>query len=206
VTETAEQRKAELLAELEQVEREQREQERQREEQERREAEATVDPKQKAIREEIELRAREALDREWPPSWSPQKPNSRDPDELVGLVTRIDPRVGPSKTFGTFSAVLEVKATDGREWTVWCNEGGALYAQLLRLRIQPGDVIAIRYRGLKNSEANPGQQYQDFRLVRVEEDEGEPQRVDYDALQRSQDEPAALPPPEEAPPDDDIPF
>ena len=201
-------RKAELLAELERVEREEREQEEhERGERQRRERDerTELDPKQKAIRDEIERRADEALDREYPPAWTPHKRGSHDPDQLVGLVMRIDPKVGPSKTFGTYSAVLELKTTDHREWTVWCNEGGALYAQLLRLQIQPSDVVAIRYRGLKESDANPGHHYHDFRLVRVEEDEGEPQRVDYDALEKEPT--AALPPArEEEPAGDDIPF
>jgi len=218
VSETPEQRKARLLAELEQVEGQEREEMRRREERERQDADerhrpeaeehmAALDPEQKAVRDEIERRAHEALDKEWPPNWMPHKRGSQDPSELVGLVMRIDPKVGPSKAFGTYSAVLEVRSTAGPEWGVWCNEGGALYAQLVRQRIQPGEVIAIRYRGLKPSEANPGQSYQDFRLVRVEEDEGEPQRVDYDALERSESEPPTLPPAaQEEPPGDDIPF
>jgi hypothetical protein len=204
----ARQRKTELLAELERVEQEEHEEHTRRaaEEQERREAD--LDPKQKAVREEIERRAHDALDREWPPTWSPQQRGSTDPDELVGLVTRINPSVGPSRAFGTYSAVLEVKATDGREWTVWANHGGALFSQLVRLQIQPGEVVAIRYRGLKESSANPGQQYQDYRLVRVEDDEGEPQRVDYAALVESESGQPALPPPkqQEDEADDDIPF
>jgi integrase len=168
--------------------------------------EAQLDPVTKNQKEAIERRAREALDREFPPAWMPQKQGSKDPPELIGLVLRIDPRVGPSKTFGTYSAVIEVKATDGREWTVWANEAGALYAQLTRLRIQPGEVVGVRYRGLKESTMNPGQSYHDFRLARVEEDEGPAQPVDYDALQHGRETPA-LPEGEQAPkPDDDIPF
>ena len=209
---SAGERKAELLAELERVKQEEHEEEHRQAERERgQEAEqhtAALDPKQKAIREEIERRADEALDREWPTSWQPHKQGSQDPHKLVGLVTRIDPSVGPSKTFGTYSAVIELKATDSHEWTIWANQGGALYEQLVRLRVQPGEVVAVHYRGLKPSERNPGQSYQDFRLVRVEEDEGEPQRVDYDALERSEEVPAALPAPQEETPggDDDIPF
>jgi YD repeat-containing protein len=217
VSESADERRARLLDELEQIEHEERaEQEHQAargrqdaEEDRHQEAEqqtAALRPDQKAVRDEIERRGHEALDRDWPPAWSPHKPGSQHPNELVGMVMRIDPRVGPSKTFGTYSAVVELKATDSREWTIWCNEGGALHAQLVRQRIQPGEVIAVRYRGLKDSEAHPGQRYQDYRLVRVEEDDGEPQQVDYDALERSKEGPAALPPAKEEAPDDDIPF
>ena len=39
--------------------------------------------------------------------------------------------------------------------------------------VQPGEVVALRYRGLKNSESNPGHTYHDIRLVRVD-DEDEP--------------------------------
>jgi hypothetical protein len=55
---------------------------------------------------------------------------------------------------------------------------------------------------MEQSEANPW----DFRLVRVEDDEGPAAPVDYDALQRGRETPA-LPEGEQAPkPDDDIPF
>jgi hypothetical protein len=81
----------------------------------------------------------------------------------------------------------------------------APYAQLLRLRAAPRCCRDPLPRQEK-SQSNPGQSYHDFRLVRVEDDEGPARPVDYDALQRHQDLPA-LPEGEEAPkPDDDIPF
>jgi hypothetical protein len=203
---TVEQRKRELEAELERLAEQERRDADERRRREQAELDAKLDPATREQKAEIEKRAKEELDREFPPAWMPQKSGSKDPAEIIGLVLRIDPRVGPSKTFGTYSAVIEVKATDGREWTVWANESGAMYAQLVRLRIQPGEVIAIRYRGLKDSSANPGQSYHDFRLVRVEDDQGPAQPIDYDALQRGQATPA-LPEGDQAPrPDDDIPF
>jgi hypothetical protein len=205
-TETIDERERKARAELEKIERERREAERRQQEQQRLEAEQALDPEKRALRDEIERRAKEALDREWPPSWQPHKAESGHPHELVGIVLRIDPRVGPSAAFGTYSATIELKATDEREWTIWANEGGVLHAQLLRQRIQPGELVGVRYLGKKPSQSNPDRSYQDYRLARVEDD-AEPQQVDYDALQRSQNEPAALPPPAEAPdPDDDIPF
>jgi hypothetical protein len=202
-----EQREAELRAELEKIERERREAERQQQEERRLEAEAALDPEKRALRDEIERRAKEALDREWPPSWQPHKAESGHPHELVGIVLRIDPRVGPSAAFGTYSAVIELKATDEHKWTIWANEGGVLHAQLLRQRVQPGELVGVRYLGKKPSQANPDRSYQDYRLARVTEDDAEPELVDYDALQRQHGEPAALPPPAEQPdPDDDIPF
>ena len=199
-------RRQQLEAELKQIEEQERQAEQERRRQQQQEREASLDPALREKKDQIERRAQEALDREYPPAWMPQKPETGHPDVIVGLVLRIDPRVGPSKTFGTYSAVVEVRTTDGQEWTVWCNESGALYAQLVRLRLQPGDVVAIRYRGKRQSQQNPSQSYHDFRLVRVEDDEGPAQPVDYDALQRNHDMPA-LPEGEEAPkPDDDIPF
>jgi len=194
----------ERLAELERTEHEQA-LEKQRQEQAEREQQ--LDPVTLKQKQEIEKRANAALDREYPPSWQPQK-NSDHPTQIAGLVLRIDPRVGPSKDFGTYSAVIEVQATDGRTWTVWANEGGALYQQLVRLRIQPGEVIGIRYQGKKPSQRNPGQDYQDFRLVRVEDDaDGPAPPVDYDQLTQGQETPALPPPPERpADADDDIPF
>jgi hypothetical protein len=201
-----EQRRQELQAQLDQLAAQEKAEAEERRRREQAEREAQLDPALREQKEAIEKRASAALDREFPPAWMPQKTGTGHPDQIVGLVLRIDPRVGPSKTFGTYSAVVEVRATDGTEWTVWCNESGALYAQLFRLRLQPGDVIAIRYRGMKQSQSNPNQSYHDFRLVRVEDDEGPARPVDYDALQRNQDMPA-LPEGEEAPkPDDDIPF
>ena len=200
------QRRQQLEAELAKLAEQDREAAAERHRQEQAQLEAQLDPAMREQKETIERRAREALDREFPPAWMPQKRGSGDPPEIIGLVLRIDPRVGPSKTFGTYSAVIEVQATDNREWTIWANETGALYAQLVRLRIQPGEVIGVRYRGLKESTANPGQSYHDFRLARVEEDEGPAQPVNYEALQQGRETPA-LPEGDQAPkPDDDIPF
>jgi len=207
-TSDVERRRQELEAELARIQEQERVEEETRRQQVLQERNAQLDPVMREKKDAIERRAKEALDREYPPAWMPQKHGTGHPEEIVGLILRIDPRVGPSKTFGTYSAVVEVRTTEGAEWTVWCNESGALYAQLLRLRLQPGDVVAIRYRGKKQSQSNPNQSYHDFRLVRVEDDDdGGPSRpVDYDALQRHQDMPA-LPEGEKAPqPDDDIPF
>jgi len=214
-TMSAEDRRAALEAELAAIQETERAAEAERRAAEQAELEAKMDPEQREQKAEIERRAKEQLDREFPPAWMPQK-NSQHPDEIIGLVLRIDPRVGPSATFGTYSAVVEVRTTAGAEWTVWCNESGALYSQLTRLRIQPGEVIAVRYKGMKDSSANPGQSYHDFRLVRVDDEDGGPAApVDYEALERSR---AATPaeleaagitskvPGSEAPPTDDIPF
>jgi hypothetical protein len=200
-----ERRQQELQAELARLEHEKREQAEAQRRQERAEREAQLDPELRAKKEQIERRANEVLDREWPPAWQPQKAESGQPAQIIGLVLRIDPKVGPSK-FGGYSAVLELRTTDEQEWTVWASHEGALYAQMLRQRIQPGEVVAIRYRGQKDSEANPGQSYHDFKLRRVDDDEEPSAPIDYDALQRDRETPA-LPPPEHAPaPDDDIPF
>lgn len=206
----AERRKQELEAELARIAEQEAAETAERKAKEIAEKEAQLGPELREQKQQIEQRAKEQLDREFPPAWNPQKAGSGHPDEIIGLVLRIDPRVGPSATFGTYSAVVEVRTTAGAEWTVWCNESGALYAQLTRLRIQPGEVIAIRYRGLKDSSANPGQSYHDFKMVRVDDDDGGPAPpVDYDALNRGP-EPPALGEGEAvaaaAKPDDDIPF
>jgi hypothetical protein len=202
----AETRKRELEEELARIAAQEQLETEARRAREQAEREASLDPAMREQKAAIEKRATEELEREYPPAWMPQKAGSKDPEQIIGLVLRIDPRVGPSKTFGTYSAVIEVRATDGQEWTVWANESGAMYAQLVRLRVQPGEVIAIRYRGLKESSANPGQSYHDFKLVRVEDDEGPAAPVDYEALQKGRETPA-LPETTQAPqPDDDIPF
>lgn len=198
-------RREQLAAELARLDEQEQAEADQRRQREQAERDAQLAPDQLARKAEIERLADEALDREYPPAWLPQKENDH-PDKLVGAVLRIDPRVGPSKTYSTYSAVIEVRALGGQEWTIWANEGGALYAQLLRLRIQPGEVIAVKYRGLKDSEANPGQTYHDFKLARIGDDEGPGAPIDYDALNRGS-EPPALPPGEQAPVvHDDIPF
>jgi hypothetical protein len=203
---TAEGRRAELEAELARIALEEQAEAQERLRLEQAERDQKLDPVLREQKEAIEKRAREALDREYPPAWLPQKSGNDHPAEIVGLVLRIDPRVGPSKTFGTYSAVIELRATDGREWTVWANETGALYAQLVRLRVQPGELVGVRYRGMKESSMNPGQSYHDFRLARVEEEEGPAPPVDYDQLQHGRETPA-LPEAGQAPPaDDDIPF
>jgi hypothetical protein len=195
-----------LQARLAELEAQEREQAAEKQRQEQAEREQQLDPVTLKQKQEIDKRADEALDREYPPSWLPQK-HTDQPKQIAGLVLRIDPRVGPSKTFETYSAVLEVRATDGKEWTIWANEGGALYEQMLRLRVQPGEVIAIRYRGLKESQATPGQKYHDFRLVRVNEDQDGPAPpVDYDQLTKGRETPALPAPENQAQPDDDIPF
>jgi hypothetical protein len=195
-----------LQARLAELEKQDREQAAEKQRAEQAEREQQLDPATLKQKQEIDKRADEALDREYPPSWLPQK-NPEQPQQIAGLVLRIDPRVGPSKTYGTYSAVIEVRATDGNTWTLWANESGAMYAQLLRLRIQPGEVIAVRYRGLKESEATPGQKYHDFRLVRVDDDQDGPAPpVDYDQLTAGQETPALPAPTNPGAPDDDIPF
>lgn len=207
MTESAgvEQRRQELEAELRELAEKERAEAQEQQALKAKEREAQMDPDMRARKAVIEEQANQELDREFPPAWTPHKQGSDHPAQIVGLVERIDPRVGPSRTFGTYSAVLEIRATDGQTWTVWANEQGALYAQMVRLRIQPGEVVAIRYRGKKESEQNPGWSYHDYRMVRVGDD-GPAQPVDYDQLARSHDQPA-LPEGEAAPqPDDDIPF
>lgn len=200
-----EQRRQELEAELARLADEEREQADRRRVEEQTQRDAQLDPELLARKTEIERRADEALEREFPAAWLPQKPEKGHPAKLVGLVLRIDPRVGPS-AYGGYSAVIEVQATDGQEWTLWANESGAMYAQLVRLRIQPGEVIAVKYKGLKDSEQNPGQRYHDFKLARIDEDETPSAPIDYEALQRNRETPA-LPAPEQAPDvDSDIPF
>jgi hypothetical protein len=198
-----EQQRQELHARLDAIDREEREKAEQQRREEQAASDAALPPEKREQKETIENLGRAALDREYPDAWQPQK-NSEHPQELTGLVLRIDPRVGPSKAWGTYSAIIEMQTTDGREWSLWANEGGVMHNQLTRLRIQPGEVIAVRYRGKVESKANPGQHYQDFRLVRVEDD-GPAAPIDYDALERSRATPA-LPAPEQPPVDDDIPF
>jgi hypothetical protein len=201
---TTEDQRRELEAQLQKLNEQAEAEKAERQQMEAQARDAQMDPEQKARKDEIERQANEALEREYPPAWTPHKGTEGHPAQIVGLVERIDPRVGPSRTYGTYSAVLEIRSTDGRTWTVWANEQGALYAQMIRLRVQPGEVIAIRYRGKKESETNPGWSYHDYRMVRVGED-GPNSPVDYEQLARSSEAPA-LPAGGEPQADDDIPF
>jgi hypothetical protein len=89
---------------------------------------------------------------------------------------------------------------------VWANKpDGKLWNQLLRLKLQPGEVIALRDNGKRPSKRNPKYTVHDVDMVRVSDDTG-PEPVDYDKLERApevakQKEPAAEPAP-----NDDIPF
>jgi hypothetical protein len=205
-------RRQELEAELARLDEDKRQEAEKARQAEQAEREAKLTPELRAEKAELERRADEALDRQYPPAWLPQKDKAH-PERIVGLVLRIDPKVGPSPTYGTYSAVVEVQATDAKEWTIWMNYGSALYEQLLRLRIQPGELIGLKYKGKKPSQRNPGQDYHDFKLARVTEHDEPAPEIDYDELKRAQ-QPRELPPGdtgsqtegETPPPDDDIPF
>jgi hypothetical protein len=156
--------------------------------------------------QEVEQRGREQLNRKFPAAWNPEN-NGDHPREIpAAIITRIYPHVGPSPNFGTYSAVIEVRDGQGREWSVWCNKpDGKLWNALLRLRLQPGEVIALRDNGMRPSKWDPARRVHDIDIVRVGEDAG-PQPVDYDKLDSA---PATTAQPEAAPapmPDDDIPF
>jgi hypothetical protein len=200
MTSRAEELRAEL-AEIERKEAEQAEQQRQQEQVERRERKLT--PDQQAEAADLLERANEALERQYPAAWLPHK-NQEQPRQIVGKVLRINPRVGPSPVYGTYSAAIEVLTTEHDEWTVWANEGGALYSQLVRQRIQPGDVIGVRYRGKKQSTTSAFE-YQDYRLIRLD-DEEQSSWVDYDQLAREREQPQLPPAAGETETEDDIPF
>lgn len=164
-------------------------------------------PEKRHEAEQWEERANAALDRVFPDKWEPQK-NREHPQQVVGQVLRIDPAIGPSD-FGTYSAAIELRTTAGDEWTVWAPHSGTMYAALLRFRVQPGEIVAIRYRGKKDSQRTPGQSYHDFRLVVLDREDESGEWVDYEQLARGAEQPQ-LPPPNQggpATPDDDgIPF
>jgi hypothetical protein len=170
---------------------------------------ATLTPDQQqalAALREVGQRGRTALDRKFPTAWSPSK-NPEHPVEIAAaLVTRIEPHGGPSTTFRTYSAVVEIRDGQGREWAIWCNKpDGKLWNTLLRLRLQPGDVIALHDNGRRPSQRDPSRTVHDIDLVRIGDDTGGGQ-IDYDKLDRAPEVP--VPTPEQRPPDpdDDIPF
>lgn len=204
MSETIEERKQRMQAELAELEREQREHAEQERRQRVAEQQAQLDPALAAQANEIEKQARDALDREFPSPWRPHKADSTDPAELVGMITRIEPSVGPSPQFGTYSAAIEVMTTTGEAWTIWAEHRGVIFNQMRRLRLQPGELIGIRYLGKKHSDAS-GFTYNNFRLVRVD-DHTDPAPVDYDHLTTADEQPALPPASNAAAPDDDIPF
>jgi hypothetical protein len=243
VTETAEQRKAELLAELAGLDAEPAAAaeagtsepqppddsepppaaETQTEAKESNDAAAPlpapVDPasltpeQQKALAalREIEEHGREQLDRKYPTAWNPAKSPEHPKEIPAAIIIRIDPNVGPSP-YGGFSAVLEIRDGQGREWSIWCNKptspddgGSKLWNTLLRLKLQPLEVIALRDNGSRPSERDPNKTVHDITLVRVSDETG-PERVDYDELQRAPEVPVQTERKPEPEPDDDIPF
>lgn len=177
---TTDERAAALRAELAEIERQEQEraaQERQAAELARREQMA---PELAQEASEWEAKANEELEREFPESWKPQK-NREHPAQVVGKVIRIEPAIGPSD-FGTYSAAIEIVTTAMDRWTVWAPHSGAIYQAMMRLRLQPGEMVAIRYRGKKESQRNPGQSYQDFRLVVLDRENEAGEWIDYEQL------------------------
>lgn len=203
MSETIEERQQRLQAELAEIERQQREHAEAERRQRVAEKQAQMDPALAEQANEIEKRAAEQLDREYPPPWRPHKADSTDPAEVVGMVTRIDPQVGPSPQFGTYSAAVEVVTTTGESWTIWAEHRGVLFSQLRRLRVQPGELIAVRYLGKKHSDAS-GFTYNNYKLVRVDDDDTAAP-VDYDQINDTAEQ-QQLPPGDKPAPDDDIPF
>jgi hypothetical protein len=171
---------------------------------------ATLDPaeqrKLEALRKAEQL-GRTALDRQFPVMWNPLK-SPEHPNEIpAALITRIDPHVGPSRDFGTYAAVLEIRDSHGREWSVWANKpDGALWHQLLRLKLQPGDVIALRDNGRRPSKRDPNRKVRDVVMRRVGDDTGA-DPIDYGTIERVPEVPAPPPQAQQQCDDgDDIPF
>jgi hypothetical protein len=156
--------------------------------------------------QEVEQRGREQLDRKFPAAWNPL--NNPDHPKVIpaALILRIDPHVGPSPNYGTYSAVIELRDGQGREWSVWANKPDSkLWNTLLRLKLQPGEVVAVRDNGKRPSKWDPAKSVHDIDLVRVEDDTG-PQPVDYDRLERAPRMSATTEAVATATADDDIPF
>lgn len=170
---------------------------------------ATLPPEEREKLEqlrEIEERGIEKLDRQYPVAWNPLKSSEHPNPIKAALILRIDPNVGPSPTYGTYSAVLEIRDGQGREWSVWCPKPSSkLWNTLLRLRLQPGEVVALRDNGMRPSKFDPARKVHDVDLVRVGDDTG-PEPIDYDKLERAPEAPAEPEPQAAAEPDDDIPF
>lgn len=205
---TTDERAAALKAELAEIEAEEKAKaaaEREAAERARREGLA---PELRQEAEKWEEKANAALDRVFPDKWEPQK-NREHPSQIVGQVVRIDPAIGPSD-FGTYSAAIEIRTTAGDEWTVWAPHSGTMYAALLRFQVQPGEIVAIRYRGKRDSQRTPGQSYHDFRLVVLNREDDTGEWVDYAALAQGGEQPQLPAPPQEnagsGDPDDGIPF
>jgi hypothetical protein len=177
-TETDTDTVARLRAELEQAERDAAEAKRREHQQQLDVQVASLPPELQAQAADLEQRLAEQLDQDFPPAWKPTKPAEGHPLEIFGLVERVDLNVGPSPAYGTYSAVMQITTTKGERWSVWAQHGGVIFQQMRRARVQPGDVIGIRYVGTKRSEAS-GFTYQNYRLAK-EGDQALGGRVDYD--------------------------
>jgi hypothetical protein len=171
--------------------------------------EATLTPEQRQALDklrEIEDRGREQLNRKFPVAWNPLKDETHPSEIAAALVLRIDPNVGPSPNFGTYSAMIEIRDGQGREWSVWCPKPlSKLWNTLLRLRLQPGDVIALRDNGMRASKWDSARRVHDIDMVRVGDDIGS-QDIDYDKLDRALEVPAQQPEAQSGDEEDDIPF
>lgn len=106
------------------------------------------------------------LDEDYPPAWIPGKERKDtgevDADTIMGTMVRYD----DAQTRRNESAkvlVLAERAT-GELRSVWLLHM-ASRAKIDVLSPVPGDRLAIRQLGLKESESNPGQTYMDYKVA-----------------------------------------
>lgn len=129
--------------------------------------------------EQTKSAAQEALDREAPLVWRPEKPG----DEITGVFLRVE---SGNTQFGPAPVVILLDG-DGKERSVW------LFAEALRsgfdrTRPTPGETIGIRYLGkekAKNPSPGKSDTYHNYKVVVA--DRTAAQQVDWDRTLASAD-------------------
>lgn len=103
----------------------------------------------------------DALDRDYPESWVPEKAG----DKIIGQYVRTDE--GPSD-YGPVP--IYVLSVDGKEFGVWSFHA-VLRSQWETARAKPGDTIGIAYKGEKQGARNT---YKNYRVINLDRTEPEP--------------------------------
>ena len=116
-------------------------------------------------------RAEKRLEEGGGEAWKPAK-DKEHPRRIVGQVLRVEFRTVNTARMGAVTTpVVTLRQTDGFTWDVWAF-GTVLRNQLKRENTQPGDVIAIEYRGQREV-VGGGNSYHDYKVARADDAEAE---------------------------------
>jgi hypothetical protein len=100
--------------------------------------------------------------------WKPIKEQSH-PKRIAGEVVRGERRTVNTANGPVTALVITLKAPD-TVWDVWCYHT-VLESQMIQAAPQPGDAIAIEYKGQRQA-AGGGNQYHDYRVVLADDRAG----------------------------------